>query len=118
MDLVAKLQLRPGQHLVRVQVPDELAASLPQGDTDGDATVESALIVFVADRSDLEAHRAPIVRSARDDRLTWVSYPKSGQLGTDLNRDGLAGWLAENDVQPVRQISLNDVWTALRVRPA
>jgi hypothetical protein len=47
-----------------------------------------------------------------------VSYPKSGQLGTDLNRDGLAGWLAENDVQPVRQISLNDVWTALRVRPA
>jgi hypothetical protein len=47
-----------------------------------------------------------------------VAYPKSGQLGTDLNRNSLASLLAESDVQPVRQIAIDDVWSALRFRPA
>jgi hypothetical protein len=47
-----------------------------------------------------------------------VSYPKSGQLGTDLNRDSLAARVSTGGIQPVRQIALDDVWSALRFRPA
>jgi hypothetical protein len=71
----------------------------------------------VADRSSLETHRATIIDAAAKDRLTWVSYPKAGQLGTDLNRDSLAALLAQSGLQPVRQISIDDVWSALRFRP-
>ena len=57
-------------------------------------------------------------------RVTGVLVPesvapaKSGQLGTDLNRDSLAALLSVGGIQPVRQIALDTVWSALRFRPA
>jgi hypothetical protein len=79
---------------------------------------KAGLLIFVADRSTLEVHRTQIVEAATSDRVTWVSYPKSGQLGTDLNRNSLAALLSGDGIQPVRQIALNEVWSALRFRPA
>ena len=58
------------------------------------------------------------VPPAERDALTWVAYPKAGQLGTDLNRDVLAELVKAHGVQPVRQVALDDVWSALRLRPA
>jgi hypothetical protein len=36
----------------------------------------------------------------------------------DLNRDKLAARLKTKGVRPVRQIAVDDVWSALRLRPA
>ena len=55
---------------------------------------------------------------ARQDRLAWVAYPKAGKLGTDLNRDILAALLTAEGVQPVRQVAIDETWSALRFRPA
>ena len=41
-----------------------------------------------------------------------------GQLGTDLNRDRLVAALADQGVRSVRQISIDDTWSALRFRSA
>lgn len=99
-----------------VQLPDSVASALLPDAAD---TVEheAALLVFVVDRAALEANRDRIVGAAANDRLTWVAYPKSGQLGTDLNRDSLAALLIDSGVQPVRQIAVDEVWSALRFRP-
>ena len=120
MDLAAKLQLKAGHRLTCVRLPDSVASALTgfTGDGDGDGTPDAALLAFVADRSSLEAHRAQIVASAGADRLTWVAYPKAGQLGTDLHRDSLAEFLTASGLQPVRQIAIDPVWSALRFRPA
>ncbi len=56
--------------------------------------------------------------AARADRLAWIDYPKGGRLGTDLNRDLLVAALAARGVQPVRQVSIDDTWSAPRFRPA
>jgi len=117
MDLPQKLQLAAQQRLVLVDAPEALAAAL------GPRTAEQleepgALLVFVADAAALQRHRTTIVRSAAEDRLTWVAYPKAGQLGTDLNRDRLAALLTTDPVRPVRQVALDEVWSALRFRPA
>ncbi len=37
---------------------------------------------------------------------------------TDLNRDTLAALLTERGVRPVRQVAIDDVWSALRFRAA
>ncbi|MGD0851944.1 MAG: hypothetical protein ABSA07_01135 [Acidimicrobiales bacterium] len=98
-------------------MPDGVAVAvdhLPKASTSQEG---SALLVFVSDRASLERNRPHIVDAVAADRLTWVSYPKAGQLGTDLNRDSLAAQLAESGVQPVRQVSIDDVWSALRFRP-
>ena len=73
--------------------------------------------MFVTKVADLDRLAAPMVEAARADRLAWVAYPKAGQLGTDLNRDILAKELQKRGAQPVRQIALDEVWSALRFRP-
>jgi hypothetical protein len=115
MDVGKRLQLKPGQGVEGVATPS--GVELPDVSPNGDDKAEAALLVFVANRATLEAHRATIVEAAARDRLTWVSYPKAGQLGTDLNRDSLSALLAQSGIQTVRQISVDSVWSALRFRP-
>jgi hypothetical protein len=117
MDLTSKLQLRPGQPVRAVNVPAGLPLDLEIGD-DSDATAGTALLVFVRSGAELAVYEDVTLASARADRLTWVAYPKAGGLGTDLNRDRLAAALRVNGVQPVRQVSLDETWSALRFRPA
>lgn len=117
MDLDRKFQLQPGQRLLILHLPEALSSTLAELESTESNQEEPALLVFVLNRSSLEENQAQIVASASNDRLTWVAYPKSGQLGTDLNRDIVASYLTERGVQPVRQIALDDVWSSLRFRP-
>jgi hypothetical protein len=118
MDLSAKLQIKPGQRIAVVpagaDVPDVSAGVPPAADT-GEADV---VVAFARTVADLDAVAAPAVEAARADKLAWIAYPKAGQLGTDLNRDILARSLTGRGVRPVRQVALDDVWSALRFRPA
>ena len=117
MELAAKLQLKPNQPLKAVGTPHSVSSALAELDFVSDNQQEAALLFFITDRAALESHREQIFESASRDHLTWVAYPKSGHLGTDLNRDSLAALLSESGVQPVRQVAINEVWSALRFRP-
>jgi hypothetical protein len=116
MDLAAKLQLKLDQNIETLLAPESVSGALVNlvSVTEDQA---AGLLVFAMDRATLEELRRRIVTAVSDERLTWVAYPKAGQLGTDLNRDTLAAFLAESGIQPVRQIAIDDVWSALRFRP-
>jgi hypothetical protein len=116
VDLASKLQLKPGQRVESLLVPESVASDITEFACEGDDHQEAGLLVFAAERATLEEYRLQIVEAVNQGRLTWVSYPKSGQLGTDLNRDSLAALLAESGIQPVRQIAIDAVWSALRFR--
>ena len=118
MDLRGKFQLKSGQAIEFVGAPDSVIGLLSELETHGGSDLGPALLVFVANEAALKKHDALIVKAAASDRLTWVSYPKSGQLGTDLDRDTLTASLIEHGVQPVRQVALDDVWSALRFKPS
>ncbi len=119
MDLAGKLQLKPGQSVSIVNEPVGLGLNLGGGHpAAGDAGEADAVIVFATDRAELDGLRDQFVAPAARDALTWVAYPKAGKLGTDLNRDVLAELVKREDVRPVRQVALDDVWSALRLRPA
>jgi hypothetical protein len=47
--------------------------------------------------------------------VLWVAYPKGNR--TDVNRDTLWPILDEHGMRPVTQVSINQVWSALRFRP-
>jgi hypothetical protein len=118
MNLAGKLQLRPGQSIAIVNAPEDAALELadyPVAERPDDA---DALIVYATNRAELEDHADAFVPHAGRDGLTWVAYPKAGQLNTDLNRDVLAELVRTHEVRPVRQVALDDVWSALRLRPA
>jgi DUF3052 family protein len=119
VDLARKLQLKPGQSVAVVAQPDAVALDLGGEFPPADGADEAdAVIVFCRDRDDLEHLGDAFAGPAKRDALTWVAYPKAGKLGTDLNRDVLASLVKARGVQPVRQVALDDTWSALRLRPA
>jgi hypothetical protein len=115
VDLTGKLQIKPGQSVAAMNLPS--GVTLPAGNSGTEPRSADAVIGFAASRDDLGG-LAPVISAARADRLAWIGYPKGGKLGTDLNRDRLVQALAAEGIQPVRQVSIDDTWSALRFRPA
>ncbi|HYB38361.1 MAG TPA: hypothetical protein VEF72_23290 [Mycobacterium sp.] len=75
------------------------------------------MVIGFAVRPDLPSLR-PVYAAAHAGRLAWVSYPKPGQPGTDLRRDWLIRALRQYSVEAVQDVSINDTWSALRLRSA
>jgi len=118
VDVAEKLQLGSRSTIKVLGAPRDLDLDLPPGvKRRRDPTDADAVLAFVVSASDLSTVAAPAIAAAREDRLAWIAYPKAGQLGTDLNRDRLAVAARDHGVQPVRQVSIDAVWSALRFRP-
>ncbi|MGW2693070.1 hypothetical protein [Streptomyces sp. NPDC001296] len=115
MSVISKLQIKPDQNVVILGKPDDVHLEVASA---GDAASADAVLAFVTTSDDLlGANAQAALAAAQRDALAWVAYPKGGKLGTDLNRDTLAAALSERGVQPVRQIAIDDTWSALRFRP-
>lgn len=118
MDIAAKLQIKPGASVLVSNAPEGFALDLPESARrDDDCEEPDVALVFVRDSSEVAPHSAPFVEAARRDAIAYIAYPKAGQLGTDLNRDVLWDMLRREGLRGVRQVSLDDVWSAMRFRP-
>jgi hypothetical protein len=107
-----KLQLKDGQTLAVLYSPITLdTQAKPTTAGEGDA-----VLVFISNKADLLARLTDLQAPAALGKLTWVAYPKSKQLGTDLNRDILRNALNSHGLDPVRQIAIDDTWSALRLK--
>lgn len=115
VNVAAKLQIKAGHTVAVLFEPDDVSLELPES---VDPPVADAVLVFVITRRELKDRSGPFVDAARRDALAWIAYPKGGQLGTDLNRDSLWDLLGEQGIRPVRQVSIDATWSALRFRPA
>jgi hypothetical protein len=83
----------------------------PTGDVD-------LVHLFVKDSEELKQWLGVTLRSVQHDGLIWVSYPKkSSKMKSDLNRDILVSLLHEVGHEGVSLISIDDTWSAMRVRP-
>ncbi|MEB1805828.1 MAG: DUF3052 domain-containing protein [Bacillaceae bacterium] len=54
-----------------------------------------------------------------EDGLLWLCYPKKSSKtykGSDCSRESVAELLAEKDFEPVRQVAVDEDWSALRFR--
>jgi hypothetical protein len=119
VDLTTKLQIKPGQRIAVLGRPEDLSAEVAAtAERVTDPNAADVVVAFVRTSAELDSTAGPALDAARQDKLSWIAYPKAGKLGTDLNRDVLRESLVERGVQPVRQVAIDDVWSALRFRPA
>ena len=120
MSVARKMQIPAAATVVVLGLPSDVDLEIP-GDclvvSDPSVAAEAAVVSFVVRADDLDDVAAPAIAAAREDRLAWIAYPKARQLGTDLNRDILAALVEARGAQPVRSVSINSVWSALRFRP-
>ncbi|CAN5454226.1 hypothetical protein BH10ACT10_BH10ACT10_19520 [soil metagenome] len=116
-----KLQIPPAGTVVVLGSPARVDLEIPDDcivvSDPADAPLASAVVSFVVRADDLDELAGPAITAARADRLAWIAYPKSRQLGTDLNRDVLVALVRVRGAQPVRAVSIDGVWSALRFRP-
>jgi len=122
--LAQKLQLKPSQHLVLLNAPpgyvERLGRDLPGAtDTAGSMDGWGAVLPFVNKLAEAERLVPWAIAAVRTDGLLWIACPKgTSGIKTDVNRDRLweaikpLGWLA------IRQIALDDIWSAMRFHPA
>jgi hypothetical protein len=74
--------------------------------------------VFAKNRATLRPSSQGGARRPEPGDLFWISYPKgSSKVPTELNRDVFWEALEHLGVRPVTQVSVGEVWPALRFRP-
>ncbi len=73
---------------------------------------------FVSSRKELEASLTGLKAALKRDGLLWITYPKgTSKTKTDLNRDSINAYAQSIGMQGVAMISVDDTWSALRLRP-
>ena len=119
--LAQKLYIREGYSMALVNAPEAYIAllkKLPDGVTTATELTGTFDLVqcFALKRDELEAEIDQVKRALKDDALLWITYPKAKQQKTDLNRDILADIARRHGLRPVAQISVDEVWSALRFK--
>ena len=116
-----KLLIREGQ---RVALVDPPAGGAPLGALPAGVTIEAAVdpatdvaVVFVRDRTALEAAWPAVAASVGPATVLWICYPKRGHgVATDLTRDHGWGSVHAAGYDPVTQVAIDETWSALRWR--
>ena len=117
-DLSTKLQLKAGQSLLVLNAPLEHAPQLDDISLTN-AAPASAVLVFITILADANQVIQQGIANIRPDGILWIAYPKgSSGVNTDVNRDTLWQATETSGWRPVRQVAIDNIWSAMRFRPA
>lgn len=76
------------------------------------------VIAFATKQVEVDTIAAQVIPLLQEDAVFWIAYPKgtSKKYTCDFNRD--TGWkvLGEYGMEPVRQVAIDEDWSALRFR--
>jgi hypothetical protein len=78
----------------------------------------SFALAFATKQAEVDKFAAQVAKATRGDAVVWVAYPKgtSKKYTCEFNRD--TGWakMGEMGFEPVRQVAIDEDWSALRFR--
>lgn len=121
--LAKKLLIKPGQHWLVMNAPEDYLATLeplpddvqlsfnPEGNFNG-------IQLFVQNSTELTEALTQLKPFLKDETVFWVIYPKkSSGMETDLEM--MSGWEVTKPygLRPVASAAINNIWTTLRFRP-
>ncbi|MEE8318115.1 MAG: hypothetical protein V3R36_00600 [Dehalococcoidales bacterium] len=74
--------------------------------------------IFVISRRELEAQLEDLKPALKPGGLLWGTYPKgTSRNKADINRDTINRYARSIGLQGVAMISVDDTWSALRLKP-
>ena len=124
--LIKKLGIKPKQRFIILNAPEgyseQISTLLPvvvelhtNSTTSGNFDV---VLQFVQNKAEVEKDTPIAIEMVKPGGRLWLSYPKqSSKVPTDINRDILWKIFPNSEWRPVTQISIDEVWSALRFRP-
>jgi hypothetical protein len=124
MSVIKKLQFKDqGQSVLIINPPksyEEVMTSF-EGEVHKEAVLDEYEFVqiFGASNEELQTLARSVAGKVKEDGLFWLCYPKKSSKaykGSDCSRDTVTGMLVEENYEPVRQIAIDEDWSALRFR--
>ena len=124
--LIKKLGIKPKQRFIILNAPEgysERIITLLPLDVELVTTPTSAenydvVLQFVRNKTEVEKDTPIAIEIVKPGGRLWLSYPKqSSKVPTDINRDILWKIFPNSEWRPVTQISIDEIWSALRFRP-
>jgi hypothetical protein len=91
------------------QFPQDLIA-------EGDAPAD-VVLMFALNRSQLEELLPQAIARLGEKGSLWIAYLKqTASKATDINRDSISAYAKENGITGVAMISIDNDWSALRLK--
>jgi hypothetical protein len=123
--LFKKLNFKDHAHILVLDAPASLDAELAAMGTFtevvqnlADASTVTFAIGFVMTQVQIDTLMQALAPKLEGDATVWLCYPKgsSKKYKCDFNRD--TGWdrIAQYNLEPVRQVAIDEDWSALRFR--
>ncbi|MGH3829122.1 MAG: hypothetical protein ACRDRS_01510 [Pseudonocardiaceae bacterium] len=122
--VATRLLIKPGYAVFPISAPknyEEILGQLPPAAriVTNESELPADLVhVFAGTRAQLAGLLPAAMKAVRPGGMLWVSYPKVTVGGHDLSRQVVHNDLHTSRWKPVSQIALDDVWSAIRARPA
>ena len=120
-----KLNFKAHKEVVILNAPDSFKTNLEN--MNSITTIQIAtedinqinfFLAFVTEQEKLEEIVKNTVQKFEGDTVIWIAYPKksSKKYTCNFNRD--TGWdvFGQFDMEPVRQVAIDEDWSALRFR--
>lgn len=126
--LFTKLNLKDEGRIAVLNAPDEFAPALrdlsaasPALELTTEAAPGSGLrwgLAFAPSAALRDRYAAELAAALEGDAVLWIAYPKGGskRYRCDYNRDGDWSALEDAGFRPVRQVAIDEDWSALRFR--
>ena len=122
--ITKKLGVKPGMTALVVSAPPgylKQLAPLPEGVqvTETMGGTHPFVQFFAKNKADISKAAPRLLKHAAPGALLWITYPKkTSGMESDLSREEV--WAAMKPVgwRPVSLIAIDEVWSAMRFRPA
>ncbi len=99
------------------QAQPDIVAQLPAQLIDGGSAAADVVLMFAADRAQLELYFAPAAARLAENGALWIAYLKgTASTKTDIHRDILRRYASERGMTSVALIALDSNWSALRLK--
>ena len=126
MELLQKLNYKNQKSVVVIDAPSDLTQlvesfsnTLPVSFSIKTNELADFVVIFVQTKEDVQKHVGEVLPHVKPDALLWFAYPKKSSKKYRCTIDRDHGWeaLGARGYEPVRQIALDEDWSALRFRP-
>lgn len=122
--LVEKLNIKAGQRVLALNAPPDYRERLGILPNNVEVTQQpdeearyDVVHLFARNSAELNDWTPAALAAVAPDGMLWVSYPKqSSKVDTDLTRDSAWDQLFATGWQPVRQVAVDEVWSAMRLK--
>jgi hypothetical protein len=119
--VATRLIIRPGHAVYLINSPSQsVLGRLPSGArlVDHKELPADRVLVFASSKTELNQLLPLAMSAAKSDGAVWIAYPKTDTGRSDLSRQVVHDELRLTGWKPVAQIAVDDVWSAIRGRPA